>query len=402
MEFLRFFRVLRRRWRLIAAMSVLGVVGGYVSATVAEEADPLPVEITRYSATHALVVDENLPEDLRTIDTRNLAQIAQRATQGDVPATVALLLGRDEADVATRLHVLVDGTAQVMQVTAVGETADDAVELADEVADELIRFLEREASDLYADEIAAKEARLATAERQLSDVRAELASARAAGDDGQVALLTERETLFESERGRAEIDLVSHRAVGEPIVPMETLESASAVEISDREYEAARRAALTGDNIDLGTAADSGTGGTGSRRSGLPIPESPGARGLLGGLGGALLAIGIILVMDRLDPRLRTKEDVELAIDVPVIAEIPPLSRRQQRETDVLAFSAPRSRAAEAYRVLRSSIDYADSSDPTRRGAQVVLVTSPGPSEATNSSPAELRARPSGDITLVA
>ncbi len=63
MEFLRFFRVLRRRWRLIAAVALLGVVGGYVSATVAEEADPLPVEITRYSATHTLVVDENLPED---------------------------------------------------------------------------------------------------------------------------------------------------------------------------------------------------------------------------------------------------------------------------------------------------------------------------------------------------
>ena len=357
---------------------------------MAEEADPLPVEITRYAATHTLVVDENLPQDVRTIDTRNLAQIAQRVTQGDVPATVALLLGRDESDVATRLHVLVDSTAQVLEITAVAETADGAVELADEVADELIRYLEREASELYAAEVATREARLATAEEELTQVRAELATAQAAGDEGQVALLTERETLFEAQRGRAEIDLVSHRSDGEPIVPMETLETASAVEISDTEYEAARRAALTGENVDLGTATEGGTRGSGTRRSGLPIPDGPGARAVLGGLLGALLAIGIILILDRLDPRLRTKDDVEAAIDLPVIAEIPPLSRRQQRETEVLAFSAPRSRSAEAYRVLRSAIDYADSTDAGRRGAQVVLVTSPGPSEGKTTTVANL------------
>jgi len=79
-----------------------------------------------------------------------------------------------------------------------------------------------------------------------------------------------------------------------------------------------------------------------------------------------------------------------VAIDLPVIAEIPPLSRRQQRETDVLAFSAPRSRSAEAYRVLRSAIDYADSTDSGRRGAQVVLVTSPGPSEGKTTTVANL------------
>ncbi len=390
MEFLRFFRVLRRRWRLIAALSVLGVVAGYVSATVAEEADPLPVEITRYSATHTLVVDENLPQEVRTLDIRNLAQVAQRVTHGDVPATVALLLGRDEADVATRLHVLVDSNAQVMEITAVAETADGAVELSDELADELIRFLEREASELFAAEVTALESRLATAEQDLTDVRAELAAARAAGDEGQVALLTERETLYESQRGRAEVELVSHRAEGEPIVPIETLETAGATEISDNDYEAARRAALAGDNIDLGTAAESGARSSGSRRSGLPIPDSPGARAVLGGIVGALMAVGFILVLDRLDPRLRTKEDIELAIDIPVIAEIPPLSRRQQRETDVLAFSAPRSRAAEAYRVLRSAIDYADSANPGRAGAHVVLVTSPGPSEGKTTSVANL------------
>ena len=95
-----------------------------------------------------------------------------------------------------------------------------------------------------------------------------------------------------------------------------------------------------------------------------------------------LVAIGFT---ERLDSRLRRKDDVESTLDLPVLAEIPPLSRRERRDTRIISVEEPRSRSAESFRALRSALDYAAAIDAeagrATPGAQVVLVTSGGPSE---------------------
>ncbi len=392
MEFLRFVRVLRRRWRLVAGLVLLGAVAGFVSATVSEDADPIPVEITRYAATHTLIIDANIPEDTRTLDTRNLAQLAQRVTQGEVPATVAALLGRDESDVASRAHVSVDTNSQTMAITAYGETDAAAVEVADELAASLLAFLNAEATALYDGELQGLETRLDQAERDLAEIRQNLSSARADGNDGEVSLLQDQEDQYRSLRARADNALIAKRAEGAPIVPIETLEGASAREIGDDAYRQALLDGASGRNVDIGVTAGAADERRTSRSTGLPIPAGPMGRGLLGGGLGLFLAVAAVLVLDRIDPRLRNKDDVEMTIDLPVVAEIPPLNRRQRRQTDVMAFTAPRSRAAEAYRVLRSALEYGEASlDPTDRSrAHVVLVTSPGPSEGKTTTVANL------------
>ena len=119
-------------------------------------------------------------------------------------------------------------------------------------------------------------------------------------------------------------------------------------------------------------------------------PE-PGAgaatRAVVGGLVGLSLAVALVLVLDRFDTRLRSRDQTEAATSRPVVAEIPPLSRQQQHDLEVVANAQPRSRAAEAYRVIRGALLFhAGVEDPadirTDGEGLTVLVTSANPAEA--------------------
>ncbi len=151
-------------------------------------------------------------------------------------------------------------------------------------------------------------------------------------------------------------------------------------------------------------------------------------RAAIGGIVGLILGIVVVLVLDRINPRIRTKVDAEEAFGWPVIGEIPAFSRRERSHTLLIAVDEPRSRAAEAFRVLRSALLFAEASeissddhpifaprDPdldeasehesggastetgsgsssaTPRG-QVIMVTSPGPSEGKTTTAANLAA----------
>src|SRR4029079_19603464 len=80
------------------------------------------------------------------------------------------------------------------------------------------------------------------------------------------------------------------------------------------------------------------------------------SRGLLGGFLGLLIGIGIALFADRLDKRIRTRPEAEEEFGLPVLAEIRSLSRPQSKSRDLVAFSQPQSRAADAFRAIRTSL----------------------------------------------
>ncbi len=360
-------------------LALAGMMAGFVSASVSAEVDPIPVQITRYKASHTLIVNTNLPKEVDVVDVRNLEQIAFRLTQGDVPGGVAETLGVEVADFAARTSVVVSTTSQSLEVTAVAETATAAEDHANTLAEALLDFLRGQAELIHVQD-------LESIQQRIDVALEELAEARTQGDVDEEARLV-------STVSREQALLSRQESAGAPLVPLETLEPATASEISNDQYQAAVRAGATGNNIDTGVSGSIFAEENAPRTSGLPIPASPLGRAILGALMGLLVAVGITLMLDRMDPRLRNKVDVEAVLDLPVIAEIPPLNRRQQRETEVLAFTAPRSRAAEAYRVLRSSLDFArtvNRSDEQgenagageqKTGAHVVLITSPGPSE---------------------
>ena len=114
---------------------------------------------------------------------------------------------------------------------------------------------------------------------------------------------------------------------------------------------------------------------------------------MLGGLLGFLAGVGLALVADKLDRRIRTREDAEVAFGLPVLAEVPKLSSSQQRQHDVVAVSAPLSRAAEAYRAIRTSFVFQHNAAAHDRGAG----TGPGRQRQRGAGPrGDLRARTAG------
>jgi Mrp family chromosome partitioning ATPase len=151
-----------------------------------------------------------------------------------------------------------------------------------------------------------------------------------------------------------------------------------------------------------------------------PTRVGPITRAGIGGAVGLLLGAAIALIIERIDPRIRTKQEAEDAFGWPVITETPPISRKQRKQMVVLSHEAPRSRFAEAYRSLRSAVLFACSvADGTvvtdsrelpsggrarsRRAsaadeyhaqadqpARVLMVTSPSPSEGKTTTTSNL------------
>ncbi len=92
----------------------------------------------------------------------------------------------------------------------------------------------------------------------------------------------------------------------------------------------------------------------------------------VGALLGLLVGIGAVILRDRLDDRVRDRDDLERCLDAPVVAEVLHVSRRHGPSASVFARS-PHSAVAEAYRYLRARIDPLVAST---EGGVVLLVAS--------------------------
>jgi succinoglycan biosynthesis transport protein ExoP len=94
----------------------------------------------------------------------------------------------------------------------------------------------------------------------------------------------------------------------------------------------------------------------------------------LGAFVGLVAGVGTALIRDRLDDRVRDRDDLESCLDAAVLAAVPRV-RRSARPASVFS-TAPNSAAAEAYRYLRAHLEPLIS---PAGGGKVVLVTSAQP-----------------------
>lgn len=99
---------------------------------------------------------------------------------------------------------------------------------------------------------------------------------------------------------------------------------------------------------------------------------------LLGGLVGLILGISAALLRERMDERLRGRDDVEIAAQAPVLASIPRfVSTDNSSAARPVLLSDPRGPASESYRNLRTSLEFLLS----RGESKVIMVTSPSAGE---------------------
>jgi capsular exopolysaccharide synthesis family protein len=105
-----------------------------------------------------------------------------------------------------------------------------------------------------------------------------------------------------------------------------------------------------------------------------PSSPKPAQNAMLGLLAGLILGIGGAFLRDNLDDTLASSEAVERVTGAPVLATVPMVpSWRRKASPVVIAVSDPTSQPAEAYRSLRTSLQFASQDRPLR----TILVTSP-------------------------
>lgn len=98
---------------------------------------------------------------------------------------------------------------------------------------------------------------------------------------------------------------------------------------------------------------------------------------LLGLMGG----VGLALVLESLDERLRDADEVERVANLPVLAELPYLPPRNRTNSDsnvgLVLLEDPHSLLSEAYRLLRSVVIF----ELAQRKIKTLIVTSPWPEQ---------------------
>lgn len=117
-----------------------------------------------------------------------------------------------------------------------------------------------------------------------------------------------------------------------------------------------------------------------------PFKPNHAMNGLLGALIGALLGVGLAFLRERFDDRFRGRPDVERALEAPVLATVPRFSHSANNEYALPTIDDPRGAASEAYRNLRTGLQFISS----QRGISSILVSSPSAHEGKTSTTANL------------
>lgn len=110
-----------------------------------------------------------------------------------------------------------------------------------------------------------------------------------------------------------------------------------------------------------------------------PVRPQPLRAVLIGFALGLVLGVGLALFIEFLDDTVKTKADMErVAASLPVLGLIPMVSTwRNKNESQLISLSDPTSPSAEAYRTLRTAVQFLGMDRPV----QIAQLTSPSASE---------------------
>lgn len=399
----RYLGAIRRRWPVLVACVVLGALLGWFTTPSAESAADVVAESPYYKATHTLISDTeaDITGEGGGSGGANLAQAAFLVTTGDVPVRTAAKLGVAPEVIFSSVQATPRGDVSSLEISAYAQSPEEAVRMADAAASELVTYLGETESARYNQELADLQARLDKLKADRAALEAQLAITP---PELRPTSSPELDSIIN--QYRIAYDRYSLKvAEGEPSAGLRTIQAATAIPITADDYDAQRA------SIALG-ASETGavtTTTVAERTSGASAaPPSAPTRAAAGGFLGLLIGVTVVLLLDRFDTRLRRREAVEAATGLPVLSEIPPLARKEQHETHILAAAEPRSSTAEAYRVVRTAMVFArtpatkaadavdrsgsGSGDAPAKLGEVIMVTSPNPGEGKTTSCANLAA----------
>jgi polysaccharide biosynthesis transport protein len=96
------------------------------------------------------------------------------------------------------------------------------------------------------------------------------------------------------------------------------------------------------------------------------VRPQPTKYGLLGLALGLVLGIGLALLRDAFDTRLRTPDQVSAVLGLPLLSRVPAPTRKLQRDGRLVMIADPTSQGADAYRRLRMNLEFATVGKPSQ------------------------------------
>ncbi|MFC5665765.1 hypothetical protein ACFP3U_22625 [Kitasatospora misakiensis] len=306
MEPANHFTVLRRYWRLLAGCTLAALVVGWLLTPAGDTVDN-----ARWKCKVAITPVAGAGDTVRA------DQVLSYAQGADVAAAAAKQLGiADATEVIARRTVTAD-SPQMLTIATTGPTRQSCSDLATAYSAAIIKGYSDESARSTAETIKKLQAQADSQQQQLNDIQAQFNRSSAADQPKLQPKLTAANTSL----------------------------TTTLTTISKLANSAQTDAIQQWGSID----ARQGAGNL------LSSPSREMRLGLAVALG---LALGVVaaLMLSRMDTRLRTRNAVEEAFSLPVIGEVPQLSRRQRRVREPLVRARPSDPAAEAYRSLRSTL----------------------------------------------
>lgn len=362
MDSVNYLSALGRQWKVVGACVLVALVVGLV-VTGGEDDRREPAGTNRlFEATTYLLPTSGAGGTFRTGESSMLTA-STLVTLGDVPRNVAEAIGfdGDARELADQIAAGPDDESGMLLITATDERAAQATLLADTFAEELLSYLAQQTID----DFEALRQQVRDLER---DIERAIEEEAAATNEADRAAAEGRRTAAETTQAFYETQLAQLTfQVGTDPSGFEIIEPATAREVPSSD--------------------------------GFQAPRSRAIRLAIAGGLGLLLGIALALLLERVDTKIRTKDDAEASFKLPVLVEIPAISRRRRRKGSVVTDAFPRSHETNAFRLLAAALQFgrhegtlSTSATNGSGSSRTIVVTSPNPAEGKSTIVANLAA----------